>query len=158
MFFAGCHTLIVKAADENMRILALDLGNKRVGVAVSDPLGWTAQGLAVLQREPAQQLLSDLASLLEQYQVEEIVVGYPKNMSGTIGPRGREAEAFAEELRARFRLPVVLWDERLTTVAAERSLMEADLTRKKRRQVVDQLAAVFILEGYLQARGAKKDG
>jgi len=141
-----------------MRILALDLGSKRVGVAVSDSLGLTAQGLTVLKRQPAHQLISVIASILEQYDVDEIVVGYPKNMNGTIGPRGREAEAFAEQLRNRFRLPVVLWDERLTTAAAERSLLEADLSRKKRRQVVDQLAAVLILEGYLQARGAKNDG
>ncbi|OUM90922.1 MAG: Holliday junction DNA helicase RuvA [Bacillus thermozeamaize] len=141
-----------------MRILALDLGSKRVGVAVSDSLGLTAQGLTVLKRQPDHQLISDIASILEQYDVDEIVVGYPKNMNGTIGPRGREAEAFAEQLRNRFRLPVVLWDERLTTAAAERSLLEADLSRKKRRQVVDQLAAVLILEGYLQARGAKNDG
>jgi len=147
-----------KAATSDRRIMALDVGTKRIGVAVSDPLGWTAQGLTVLQREPETRLWEDMAALLREYDVGEIVVGYPKNMDGTIGPRAREAEAFAEQVQRRFQRPVTLWDERLTTVAAERSLLEADLSRKKRRQAVDQLAAVLILQSYLQARGVRHDG
>lgn len=146
-----------KAFKAGGRVLALDVGTKRVGVAVSDALGWTAQGIGVLEREPASRLWERLAALLEQYEVTEVVVGHPKNMDGTIGPRAREAEAFAAEVRRRFRLPVRLWDERLSTVAAERSLLEADLSRRKRRRKVDQLAAALILQGYLDARGARND-
>lgn len=146
-----------EAAKANGRVLALDVGTKRVGVAVSDALGWTAQGLTVLEREPATRFWERLSSLLEQYEVTEIVVGYPKNMNGTVGPRAKEAEAFAEQLRHRFRLPVRLWDERLSTAAAERSLLAADMSRKKRRRQVDKIAAVFILQGYLDARGARID-
>ncbi len=145
-----------KAANSNRRILALDVGTKRIGVAVSDALGWTAQGLTVLAREPASRLWEELERLLQQYDVGEIVVGYPKNMDGTVGPRAKEVEAFARELERHFSLPVRFWDERLSTVAAERSLLEADMSRKKRRRQVDRIAAVWILQGYLQARGARE--
>ncbi|OXM15421.1 Holliday junction resolvase RuvX [Paenibacillus herberti] len=134
-----------------MRILGLDYGDRRIGVALSDPMGWTAQGLEVLQRRDGSEL-QRLAQLVIEHEVTEIVVGLPKNMNGTIGPRGEICIAFAEELRQLVNLPVHLWDERLTTVSAERTLIEADVSRKKRKQVVDKLAASLILQNYLDSK------
>lgn len=134
-----------------MRLMGLDYGDRRIGVALSDPMGWTAQGLEVVQRRDGSEM-ERLASLAAQYEVEEIVVGLPKNMNGTIGPRGEICIAFAEELRQVLNLPVHLWDERLTTVSAERALIEADVSRKKRKQVVDKMAAGLILQNYLDSK------
>ena len=132
-----------------MRILGLDYGSKTVGVAVSDPLGLTAQGLETIWRKKENQLRRTLArieTLVSEYQAERIVVGYPKNMNNTIGERAQKALEFKELLERRTGLPVVMWDERLTTVEANRTLMEAGVRRENRKQYLDELAAVFILQ------------
>lgn len=135
-----------------MRILGLDYGDKRIGVALSDELGWTAQGLTVIERRDEAEALARLKELVRQHDVGEIVIGLPKNMNGSIGPRGEKCIAFAEAVRESLQLPVHLQDERLTTVAAQRTLLEADLSRKKRKKVVDQMAASFILQQYLDSK------
>ncbi|KFZ43939.1 Holliday junction resolvase RuvX [Anoxybacillus flavithermus] len=134
-----------------MRILGLDFGTKTLGVAVSDELGWTAQGIETIRIDEGkgEYGFDRLRQLIEQYAVEEIVVGFPKNMNGTIGPRGEATQRFAERVKETFSLPVVLWDERLSTMAAERMLIAADVSRKKRKQVIDKMAAVMILQSYL---------
>ncbi len=136
-----------------MRILGLDVGTKTIGVAVSDELGWTAQGVETIRRneEDPQQDWDKLASLVTNLEIDKVVVGLPKNMNGTIGPSGEACQQFAEEVKQRFDLPIVLWDERLTTVAAERMLVAADMSRKKRKKVIDKMAAVMILQGYLDS-------
>ncbi|MDQ0090056.1 putative Holliday junction resolvase [Paenibacillus anaericanus] len=138
-----------------MKLMGLDYGDRRIGVAVSDDLGWTAQGVEVIDRQRESSELQRIAKLVEQYAVEEIVVGLPKNMNGTIGPRGEICMVFAEELRAELNLPVHLWDERLTTVSAQRTLIEADVSRKKRKGVVDKVAAVLILQNYMDSKSKK---
>ncbi|EAD0711866.1 Holliday junction resolvase RuvX [Listeria monocytogenes] len=134
-----------------MRIMGLDVGSKTVGVAISDLLGWTAQGVETIQiDENRKQFGYDrVKELVLEYEVEKVVVGLPKNMNNTIGPRAESSKIYAEVLEARIGLPVVLWDERLTTSAAERTLIEADVSRKKRKEVIDKLAAVMILQSYL---------
>lgn len=141
-----------------MRILGLDYGSKTVGVAVSDPLGLTAQGLETIWRKKENQLRRTLArieTLVSEYQADRIVVGYPKNMNNTIGERAQKALEFKELLERRTGLPVVMWDERLTTVEANRTLMEAGVRRENRKQYLDELAAVFILQGYLDSLSAR---
>jgi len=137
-----------------MRIMGLDLGTKTLGVAVSDELAWTAQGVETIKidEELGQFGLERLSEIIQHYRIEEVVVGFPKNMNGTIGPRGEASQRFAEVLRKEFGLPVVLWDERLSTMAAERMLIAADVSRKKRRKVIDKMAAVMILQSYLDSR------
>lgn len=135
-----------------MRILALDLGARRVGVALSDPLGLTAQGLPTLEPRGRKDLLEAVRGLVERHGVERIVVGLPVNMDGSLGPPARDALAFAEKLGHELGVAVDTWDERLTTVAAERALTEGRVTRSKRRQLVDRIAAQLILEGYLASR------
>ncbi|BCU82494.1 putative pre-16S rRNA nuclease [Polycladomyces abyssicola] len=135
-----------------MRILGLDVGERRVGVAVSDPMGWTAQGVEVIDRARTPDWMARVGELVRQYEVEAIVVGLPRNMNGSIGPRGEACQAAAEELQRRFSLPVHLWDERLSTTAVERTLISGDVSRKKRKRVIDQLAASWILQGYLDAQ------
>ncbi|MBW5444991.1 Holliday junction resolvase RuvX [Cohnella sp. CFH 77786] len=136
-----------------MRILGLDYGDKRIGVALSDAFGWTAQGLEMIERKREGEDIRRIAELVKEHGVEEIVVGLPKNMNGTVGPRGEICMAFAEELRQNLSLPVHLWDERLTTVAATRTLLEADVSRRKRKMVVDKMAAALLLQNYLDSRG-----
>ena len=138
-----------------MRILGLDYGSKTVGVAVSDPLGLTAQSVETIWRKQENKLRQTLARIEElaaEYQAEKIVLGLPKNMNNTIGERAEKTLEFREMLERRTGLPVVMWDERLTTVEAERTLMEASVRRENRKQYLDQLAAVFILQGYLDYR------
>ncbi|WP_062198809.1 Holliday junction resolvase RuvX [Massilibacterium senegalense] len=138
-----------------MRILGLDVGTKTIGVAVSDELGWTAQGIETIPRDEEKDFLSGLTrieELVDMYSVEKIVIGLPKNMNGTIGPRAEASKDFAEKVEDKTGIPVVLWDERLTTMAAERVLLEADVSRKKRRKVIDKMAAVMILQGYLDSK------
>jgi len=135
-----------------MRIMGLDYGDRKIGVAVSDLLGWTAQGLEVVERRRDGSEMSRIAELVRDYEVEEIVVGLPKNMNGSIGPRGEICIDFADKLKEMLKLPVHLWDERLTTVSAERTLIEADVSRKKRKQVVDKMAASLILQNYLDSK------
>ena len=137
-----------------MRILGLDYGSKTVGVAVSDPLGLTAQSVETIWRKQENKLRQTLARIEElaaEYQAEKIVLGLPKNMNNTIGERAEKTLEFREMLERRTGLPVVMWDERLTTVEAERTLMEASVRRENRKQYLDQLAAVFILQGYLDS-------
>ncbi|WP_421616819.1 Holliday junction resolvase RuvX [Brevibacillus sp. TJ4] len=134
------------------RILGLDVGDKTIGVAVSDEMGWTAQGLETIRRESKEKDLARLNEWIAQYQVAEIVVGLPKNMNGTIGPRAELCQAFATFLQERTSLPVHMWDERLTTMAAEKMLISADVSRKKRKTVIDKMAATLILQGYLDAK------
>ena len=135
-----------------MRILGLDFGSKPVGVAVSDELLITAQGVVLVRRKsPAKlrQTLARIEELISQYNVERIVLGYPKNMNNTEGERCEKTKEFKEMLERRTGLEVVLWDERLTTVAADRSMMETGIRRENRKEFVDEIAAIFILQGYL---------
>ena len=143
-----------------MRVLGLDYGSKTVGVAVSDPLGLTAQGVEIIRRKSEnkqRQTLARIEELIEQYQVETIVLGFPKHMNNTVGDRAEKSLAFAEMLKRRTGLPVVMWDERLTTVEANRTLMEAGVRHENRKEYVDELAAVFILQGYLDSLHIKKN-
>ena len=138
-----------------MRIMGLDLGSRTVGVAVSDPLLITAQGLEIIRRKDENKLRQTLArieQLIEEYEVCEIVLGLPKNMNDTIGDRAQLSLEFQDRLERRTGLPVTMWDERLTTVAADRAMMEAGIRREHRREYVDKIAAVFILQGYLDYR------
>ncbi|NLJ33489.1 MAG: Holliday junction resolvase RuvX [Firmicutes bacterium] len=132
-----------------MRLLGLDLGEKTIGVSVSDPLGLTAQGVTVIRRRGIEGDLARIKELCDDLQVHSIVLGLPINMDGSRGKQVEKVENFATLVRDRLKLPVVLWDERLTTAAAEKTLLEADVTRKKRRQVIDKMAAILILQGYL---------
>ena len=139
-----------------MRILGLDYGSKTVGVAVSDPLGITAQGVSTIwrkQENKLRQTLAQIEKLVEDYQVERIVLGYPKNMNNTVGERALKCLEFKEMLERRTGLPVVMWDESQTTVAANRTLMESGVRRENRKQYLDELAAIFILQSYLDAYG-----
>lgn len=141
-----------------MRIMGLDYGSKTVGVAISDPLGITAQGIEIIRREKETKLRQTLArieALIGEYQVEMIVLGFPKNMNNTIGDRAEKSLAFKEMLEKRTGLDVVMWDERLTTVEANRTLMEGKVRREDRSKYVDMLAAVYILQGYLDSRSFK---
>ena len=134
------------------RILGLDVGSRRIGVAVSDPLGITAQGLETLQRRNKRHDLAALERVIRAYAVREIVVGLPLRMSGAEGTQSEKMQAFAEDLRKRFRLPVHLWDERLTSAEANRLLRETDLSIEKRAKAVDRMAAVLILQGWMESR------
>ena len=138
-----------------MRVMGLDYGSKTIGVAVSDPMGLTAQGIETITREEENKLrksLRRIEELVEQYQVEEIVLGFPKNMNNTIGERAEKSLQLKETLERRLGLPVIMWDERLTTVEADRTLIEAGVRRENRKKYVDMIAAVFILQGYLDAK------
>ncbi|WP_223591241.1 Holliday junction resolvase RuvX [Neobacillus bataviensis] len=137
-----------------MRVLGLDVGSKTVGIALSDELGWTAQGLKTLKINEERQAFGfeEIGQLIKEYQVDKVVIGLPKNMNGTIGPRGEASKQYAEEIEKQFSVPTILWDERLTTMAAERVLLEADVSRKKRKKVIDKMAAVMILQGYLDSK------
>ena len=137
-----------------MRIMGLDVGSKTVGVAISDALGWTAQGIETIKIDEAagEFGLERINELVKEHNVTEFVVGYPKNMNNTIGPRGEASESYKKLLEDTFGFPVKLWDERMTTMAAERMLIEADVSRKKRKQVIDKMAAVMILQGYLDSK------
>ena len=141
-----------------MIIMGLDYGSKTVGVAISDPLGYTAQGIEIIRREKESKLRQTLArieALIQEYQVESIVLGFPKNMNNTIGDRAEKSLAFKEMLEKRTGLSVVMWDERLTTVEANRTLMEGKVRREDRSKYVDMLAAVYILQGYLDSKSFK---
>jgi putative Holliday junction resolvase len=134
-----------------MRIGGLDVGDRRIGVAISDENGWTAQGIEVLHRRTLDADLDALRDCLAPYAPSTLVIGLPKNMNGTLGPQAEKVMAFARRVEAHLGIPIVLWDERLSTVGAERALLEADLSRAKRRKVIDKAAAVFILQGYLDS-------
>lgn len=137
------------------RIMGLDFGSKTVGVAISDPLFITAQGKEIIRRErenKLRQTLSRIEELIQEYEVSEIVLGCPKNMDGSEGERVEKTRSFKEDLERRTGLSVHLWDERLTTVAADKYMMEAGIRRENRKDYVDEIAAVFILQGYLDSR------
>lgn len=138
-----------------MRVLGLDYGDKTVGVAVSDPFGWTAQGLEIIKRNSEneyKQSLGRLAELIKEYEVDTIVLGYPLNLDGSVSERCKKTEAYKERIERRFTgIPVFLWDERLSTVAAANFLMEAGLNNGQRKGVIDKMAAVYILQGYLNS-------
>lgn len=138
--------------DREIRILALDVGEKRIGLAVSDPLGITAQGLGVLIRQGREADLARLLEVAREYQVQEIVVGLPRHLDGRLGKLAPEILELARSLKEALGVAVTPVDERLTTAEAERLLLEADLSRRRRRRVVDQLAAVLILQGFLDLR------
>ncbi len=141
-----------------MRILGLDYGSKTVGVAVSDPLLLTAQGLEIIRRKDENKLRQTMARIEElcrEYEVGKIVLGLPKNMNDTEGERAELTREFKEKLERRTGLPVFLWDERLTTVAADKTMIEAGIRRENRKDYVDMIAAVLILQGYLDSTGAK---
>ncbi len=132
-----------------MRIMALDVGSKRIGVALSDPLKITAQGLETFQRTTLEEDIRGLWQLIDQHEVSQLVVGLPKNMDGTIGFKAEEVRQFIADLTAQRSIEVIWVDERLTTVSAERTLLEADVSRAKRKKVIDKMAAVLILQSYL---------
>ena len=135
-----------------MRIMGLDVGDRTIGVAVSDDLGWTAQGVEVIRRKSLEHDLSRLEELVKSHNVEKILVGMPRNMNGTYGPRAELTKQFIEILGERIHLPIVTWDERLSTVSAERALIQADVSRSKRKGVIDKVAAVVILQAYLDSK------
>lgn len=136
-----------------MRLMGLDYGDRRIGVALSDEMGWTAQGYDVIERRRnPEEDMEKIRRIVQAEGVTGIVVGLPKNMNGTVGPRGEICIAFADTLRDILQLPVHLWDERLTTVSAERTLLEADVSRKKRKLVIDKMAAAIILQGFLDSK------
>jgi putative holliday junction resolvase len=135
-------------------VLGLDVGSKRIGLAVSDLLGITAQGIETVHRQNKRLDFEQLEKVIRDYEITEIVVGYPLRMSGAEGIQAEKMQRFAEELRQRFSLPVYLWDERLSSAQANRLLRETDMSIKRRGQVVDQMAAVLILQSWMDARGS----
>jgi len=139
------------------RILALDVGSKTIGMAVTDPLGITAQGLETLRRKNKRTDFEALARVLKQYEVGEIVVGYPLRMSGAVGIQAEKMAEFAEQLRHRYQLPVHLWDERLTSAEAGRVLRDSQMSIRRRGEVVDRLAAVLILQSFLENRRSQTE-
>lgn len=140
-----------------MRMMGLDVGDATIGVAVSDELGMIANGITTIRRTKLESDLEGLKNIITEKNIKRIVVGLPKNMNNTIGPRGQISIDFAELLKERFsELEVVMWDERLTTSAAQRTLLEADVSRKKRKNVIDKLAAVLILQNYMDMQSNKR--
>jgi len=138
-----------------LRIIGLDIGSRRIGVAVSDELGLTAQTLTTLESKTPEQDVERIAGIVKEQKATEIVVGIPYNMDGTEGPQARKVRAIMRLINHFIKLPLHEWDERLSTVAAERTLLEADLSRSKRRKVIDKLAAAIILQGYLDSQNLK---
>ncbi|MBV7271895.1 Holliday junction resolvase RuvX [Clostridium thailandense] len=138
-----------------MRILGLDIGDRTIGVAVSDPLGFTAQGITTIRRKSVDKDLEELKKICDEYSVESIVAGLPKNMNGTLGPQSEKVMNFCDSIKEHIKLPINMWDERLTTVAAHRAMLEADLSRAKRKKIVDKMAAIYILQGYLDSIAKK---
>ena len=141
-----------------MRILALDVGDRRIGLAISDEKGWTAQALETLVRKDLRQDVLRLTELIRSRGVTEVVVGLPLHLDGHLGPQAEKVLTFVESLKTRMSVPVLMWDERLTTRESERTLIEAHVSRRKRKTVVDQMAAVLILQNYLDARQARLSG
>lgn len=137
--------------------MGLDVGEKTIGIALSDPLGWTAQGLETIRRKgDLTEDLNRLKKIIADYEVERIVVGLPKNMNGTLGPSAERAKDLADTIFRETGIPIEMWDERLSTMAAERTLLEGNVSRAKRKKVIDKMAAVIILQGYLDFAGKNK--
>jgi putative holliday junction resolvase len=135
------------------RVLGLDVGSRTIGMAVSDPLWITAQGLETIRRENKRKDFAKLADVIVEYQISEIVIGYPLRLNGAEGTQSDKMQAFAEELRKHFKLPVHLWDERLTSSQAHRVLKEAEISIEKRSKAVDRMAAILILQSWMEAQG-----
>ncbi len=138
-----------------MRIMGLDVGDKTIGIAVSDLMHLTAQGVKTLKRTNIEEDLKKLEQIIKERDVLKIVVGLPKNMNGSIGAQGEKVLKFAERLKKRFAVEIILWDERLTTVAAEKMLIHGDVSRSKRKRVIDMIAATYILQNYLDSQNIK---
>lgn len=134
------------------RIMGLDIGDKTIGVAISDLLGFTAQGLTTIRRESNVKDYAALEEIMEEYNIKKVVVGLPKNMNGTIGPQGEKTIKFATKLKNKYNIEIIYQDERLTTVSAERVLIEGNVRREKRKNVIDKVAATFILQSYLEMK------
>lgn len=135
-----------------MRIMGIDYGDSRIGIAVSDPFGWTAQGVETINSRGGEEKVIDrIINLIQQYNVERIVVGYPRNMNGTIGPRAEKTDEFIKLLSARTDIDIIRWDERLSSVAANRTMHEIGTRTAKKKTIVDQIAACYILQGYLDS-------
>jgi len=135
-----------------LRVIGLDFGEKTCGVSVCDPFGWTAQGVETIRRKDQENLkdtIKRIDELIKQYGAEKIVLGYPINMNNTIGPRAERTQQFKKRIEKDLSIEVELWDERMSTIAAKRSLIEADISRNKQKKVIDKMAAVYILQGYL---------
>lgn len=140
-----------------MRIMGLDVGERTIGIAVSDPLGWTAQGLDTIRRKGnLDDDINGLKKIIADYEVEQIVVGLPKNMNNTLGPSAVRSKEMADIILKETGLPIEMWDERLSTMAAEKTLLEGNVSRAKRKTVIDKMAAVIILQNYLDFRGRNK--
>lgn len=137
-----------------MKKMGLDVGSKTIGVAISDAFGWTAQGLTTLKWNEKDFSTADqeIESIIQEHEITEVVIGLPKHMNGSIGERGEISQSYATYLADKFKVKTTLWDERLSTMAAERVLLEADVSRNKRKKVIDKMAAVMILQGYLDAQ------
>lgn len=135
------------------RILGLDIGDRWIGVAVSDPLGITAQGLTTIKRENKKKDYAKIEALIEEYGVKKVVVGLPKNMNNTIGTQGEKVIKFAEKIKNKFKVEIIYIDERLTSMSAERILIEGDVRRENRKKYIDKIAASYILQTYLDSRG-----
>lgn len=154
----SCLTINTKICDiEKMRIMGLDIGSKTIGVAISDELGMTAQGLKTVQRRSMKTDLGEIRAIVDQFEIGRIVVGLPKNMNGSLGPQAESVLQWVKSVEEKMKLPVVTWDERLSTVEASRTLLQADLSRKKRKGVIDKVAAVLILQGYLDQIRIQRD-
>ncbi len=144
----GC----VKGYHFKMRIMGLDVGTKTIGVAISDESGLIAQPLCVIKRSSFSEDLEEILGLIEEHSIKLIIVGMPVNMDGTLGPRSKETQRFIDKIKDKIPVPIETWDERLSTVAVTRVLIEGDASRAKRKTVVDKLAASYILQGYLDSR------
>ena len=140
-----------------MRIMGLDMGSHTIGVAISDALGLTAQALKTIQRRSMERDVEELGEIVRQFEVGQIVVGLPKNMNGTLGEQAEKVLKWIKTLEEKIHLPVSTWDERLSTVGATKILLEADLSRKKRKKTIDRVAAALILQGYLDYQRQRND-
>jgi putative Holliday junction resolvase len=141
-----------------MRIMGLDIGTHTIGVAISDELGITAQGLKTVKRRSMEEDFKEIRTIIEHFEISKIVVGLPKNMDGTLGKQAGVVFQWIKDLKDQIQLPVVTWDERLSTVGASKVLLEADLSRRKRKKVIDKVAAVLILQGYLSKSRKRNNG
>jgi len=141
-----------------MRIMGLDIGSRKIGVAISDELGVTAQGLKSIEIKSIDNAFGELVDIIKNFKIDKIVIGLPKNMDGSIGRQAEKVLKWIEEFKSKINLPIETWDERLSTVEASKLLIKADLSRKKRKHVIDKLAAVLILQGYIdQIRNIEHD-
>ncbi len=139
-----------------MRILGLDMGTKYIGVALSDEMGWTAQALTTIERKGLQQDLAAIELLVEDHEVEEVVIGLPITMNGEVGIQAKKVLDFSQKLQQALTTPIFHWDERLSTKAVTKTLLKADMSRKKRKKVVDKMAAAYILQGYMDRKARDK--